>query len=303
MQNDFNAKRESDQQTQDDLITLLNIVTAIDSRMPTDDIADVIIDNCLKHFAASQGAIFLLKKEELFKTFIRRFSTAAEGFEYHLSSRLSGWILKNKTACICNNPDSDELLKGVNLSGLGIRSILAAPLITAKGITGFLAMFNKKKLGGFTDRDKKFLSIVGTHTATVIERAQLEEYQRERNQAREMQKRFLPEGHISNPNCDIYGFNSPAKDVSGDYYDYMELSDSNIFISIGDVVGKGLPAALLMSGAQTNLRSQVAISKTIDLAQMASCLNQISLQYGKSDDSFATIITSIFGIFNFVSKE
>jgi len=309
MQEDINQMLPNEAQNQDVMRTLLDISTAIDSMDPIEKITSIIIDKCLAHIRASQGAIFILEEGDRFRTYIRKFSTAIESFEYHLSTRLSGWILKYRKAYLCNNPKSDKMFKGINLSKIGINSILSAPFISPKGIIGMLTIFNKKAPEGFTDEDKKFLAIVGTQTAKVIENARLYEQEKElikiREEiilAKEIQKRFLPSGNIDHPACEIHGYNSPAKDVGGDYYDYTMLDENNIFVSIGDVVGKGIPAALLMAHAQATIRSKLRPPEHIDLLQIAEDLNGGLLQYSLPNDPFAATITTIFGYLNCTSR-
>jgi sigma-B regulation protein RsbU (phosphoserine phosphatase) len=79
--------------------------------------------------------------------------------------------------------------------------------------------------------------------------------ERELEVARKIQRVLLPQNIPSFPGIDISAFSQPAKQVGGDYYDLIELADGKMGIAIGDVSGKGMPAALLMANAQASVRS------------------------------------------------
>lgn len=82
--------------------------------------------------------------------------------------------------------------------------------------------------------------------------------------AREIQLTLLTQGKIEVPGLDLYGVMVPANTVGGDYYDILKLSDSKVVIAIGDVSGKGAPAALLMAYLQASLRALVSEHLPID---------------------------------------
>jgi sigma-B regulation protein RsbU (phosphoserine phosphatase) len=85
-----------------------------------------------------------------------------------------------------------------------------------------------------------------------LERERLEE---ELRLARDIQTRLLPTGAPSVVGFDLAGVSLPARHVGGDYFDYILLDDGRIGLIVADVSGKGVPAALLMSGVRASLRS------------------------------------------------
>ncbi len=80
----------------------------------------------------------------------------------------------------------------------------------------------------------------------------------EARMARNIQLNFLPKSIPEIPGYDIAGKSVPALNVGGDYYDFIPLDDHRIAISLGDVSGNGLPAALVMANLQATIRSQVS---------------------------------------------
>ncbi len=75
--------------------------------------------------------------------------------------------------------------------------------------------------------------------------------------AREIQKELLPDHAPRLESYDIEFFYSPAREIGGDYYDFFELPEKNLGLAVGDVMGKGIPAALTMASLKGNLGAQV----------------------------------------------
>ncbi|MGD0695058.1 MAG: SpoIIE family protein phosphatase [Terriglobia bacterium] len=92
--------------------------------------------------------------------------------------------------------------------------------------------------------------------------------------AREVQSQLFPQEVPEVPGLRLYGACKPARVVSGDYYDFLRLSDSRVDLVVGDISGKGISAALLMASIQSALHSQfyngLAPGKTSDTVSMSS---------------------------------
>jgi sigma-B regulation protein RsbU (phosphoserine phosphatase) len=296
-------------QALDELIALNKISSAVNSLMAVKDITRVIIDNCLTRTQTSQGVVFLIEEEDKSvdkaKTFVREFSRDASQIPFHLSQSLTAWMTENRTLFMSNNPETDSRLKGLHLADIGISSLLSAPLLSHTGLIGWLVLFNKKDAGGFTEGDKRFVGIVVSQTAKVIENARLREQEEQFNivkeemkVARQIQEGFLPKKGLALPDCQICGHNLPARDVGGDFFDIVELDGKRVFISLGDVSGKGMPAALLMANAQAVLRSHLFRKGELKLKEMAGSLNDLIFQFSGPD----RFITTILGHYEYRSR-
>ncbi len=306
MPNSFDQEKDRLKQALDELTALNQIAGAINALMSVEKITQVIVDHCVRKVHASQGAVFLLDEKinkvdggDIFKTFIREFSISAERTPVHLNDSITGWMIKNRTILVSNTPDEDERFRGFKFSPLGVHSILAAPLLSRTGLIGTLAVFNKKDGEGFTDNDKRFLGIVGSQTAKVIENARLHEQEEKLTAIREeirlasfIQQGFLPKEGVTTTAYEVCGFNHPASEVGGDFYDIVKLDDRRVFVSLGDVAGKGIPAALLMSNAQAVLRSQLVKGSEIELEGIADSLNNLICQFSSPEQ----YITVVFGL-------
>src|SRR5689334_3258696 len=93
--------------------------------------------------------------------------------------------------------------------------------------------------------------------------------------AREVQDQLFPRSLPQVPGVEIEAICRAARSVSGDYYDFIQLSPTHLAIAIADISGKGISAALLMASLQAALRSQVLVggSETMSTAELVSRLN------------------------------
>ena len=120
------------------------------------------------------------------------------------------------------------------------------------------------------------------------ERARL---QQELNVAHEIQASFLPEGNPDIPGCDIASFWQAARQVSGDFYDFLPRSDGSWGIVIADVADKGVPAALFMALSRTILRT-VGFNRR-DPGQVLTRVNEI-INIDAESDLFVTVFYAIW---------
>jgi phosphoserine phosphatase RsbU/P len=118
----------------------------------------------------------------------------------------------------------------------------------------------------------------------------LREKKRELDEAREIQHRLLPVDLPDTCGCDVQVFWKPAREVGGDYFDAISLGNSTTALCIGDVAGKGLPAALLMSNMQASVRGLAQGSSSP--ASMCRKLNRLVLTNTRSE----RLTTFFYGI-------
>ena len=149
----------------------------------------------------------------------------------------------------------------------------------------------------FRDPDDNTFSLVSfdevTHALEAQRRALAEKHELERRTARELeiakevQARLFPQRRPLVPTLDYAGICIQARQVGGDYYDFLDLGPQRLGLVIGDVVGKGIAAALLMANLQANLRSQCAIA--VDEPQRILCAVNKLFCENTPDGGFATL--------------
>lgn len=111
--------------------------------------------------------------------------------------------------------------------------------------------------------------------------------------AREVQNQLFPRTAPVLRTLQLTGVCHPARMVSGDYYDFMNLHDSAAAIAIGDVAGKGISAALLMASIQSIMRSQLSSGQCPGVAELVEHLNQ-QLYASTSAEKYATFCFGIY---------
>jgi len=140
-------------------------------------------------------------------------------------------------------------------SGFVTRSILCAPMAFSERVLGAIELINKRGGDGcFAPDDARLLEILASSAALAVANAQLaraqvehERMRRELELAAEIQQGLLPAPRPAP--FPVQAVNLPARSVSGDFFDFLELPDGEIAFCLGDVSGKGMNAALL--GART----------------------------------------------------
>jgi serine phosphatase RsbU (regulator of sigma subunit) len=128
---------------------------------------------------------------------------------------------------------------------------MCAPLWNNKEVIGLIYIDSRQKAGLFTVDDLKLLTHLANVAAIKIENARLfeqavaaERMEQEIQKAAEIQNHLLPAGGPTMAGYEVFGTSQMCRAVGGDYYDYLELDGGRVGIGLGDVAGKGMPAAL-----------------------------------------------------------
>ncbi len=252
-----------------ELSVLNDIATAINSLQPVEQIIEKIIFRCIKHLNVEEGSVGLLEEveeEQKFKTMIRKQDVSKVRLPYRLDNQLTGWMLKNKKPLLVNDLKEDERFKYLENESILFNSLLCVPMMIKGKLIGYLVVFNKKDKSDFTEEDKRLLSIIAVQSAQIIENGRLYEEEKaffslkeEMRLAAEIQQRLMPDKIPEISGYQISAISIPAKEVGGDYYDFFDLEDGRTGVCLGDITGKGITAALLMSNLQAALRSQSLI--------------------------------------------
>ena len=150
----------------------------------------------------------------------------------------------------------------------------------------------KDQLGALGD---SFNSMTSSITNLINEQKQLQRLENEISIAREVQDQLFPRNLPHVAGVEIEAICRAARSVSGDYYDFIQLSPTHVAIAIADISGKGISAALLMASLQAALRSQLLVpgSETLSTAELVARLNT-HLVRNTGDDRFATFLVAVF---------
>ena len=160
--------------------------------------------------------------------------------------------------------EAPELAK-LGESPLATASVIAAPLLYGRQSMGVLALGNGRMGAPFTQSDFVVFKSISEQSAFALYNAIIYSEANEKKRldhdleiARDIQRILLPSESPAMPGFDISGINVPARQVSGDYFDYIKVDEHRLGVAIADVSGKGVPASLIMAICRSVLRSQSA---------------------------------------------
>ena len=164
-----------------------------------------------------------------------------------------------------------------------------------KGLIFLCCRINKMD---FSETDIEFIYSVGSLAIISLENNRLfkealekQKIEEELEIARDIQKNLLPKRIPEYSNFEIAAFNLSSKQVGGDYFDIISLSEKDFLVAIGDVSGKGVPAALLMANLQAFLR--ISSKHGMQLNEATSLINDLITE-NTSDGKFITFFWAIF---------
>jgi sigma-B regulation protein RsbU (phosphoserine phosphatase) len=178
------------------------------------------------------------------------------------------------------------------------RSELAVPLAYKGKVIGVLDLEHTRR-GFFTEEHQRTMSTLAAQIAIALENARLyEEIERQERRlerdlalARELQGRLLPQANPKMAHLDVAAKFVPARAIGGDLYDFIPYSMSRLGIVIGDVSGKGAPAAIYAALVSGIVRSHAPIEP--GSAEMLSAVN-LSLAERRIEAQFVSIIYAVW---------
>jgi serine phosphatase RsbU (regulator of sigma subunit)/pSer/pThr/pTyr-binding forkhead associated (FHA) protein len=180
-----------------------------------------------------------------------------------------------------------------------IRSVMCAPLCTADGKAfGVIQLDTQDRSKKFTEEDLNLLVCVANQAAVALENARYHEEQvarerlkRDLELAYQVQLSFLPRHLPEVPGYEFFAHYEPALQVGGDYYGFVPLTDGRLAITVGDVAGKGIPAALLMAKLSSDTR--FCLLTHSDSAKAVTALNDLLYPYTSPMDRFVTLAMAV----------
>jgi serine phosphatase RsbU (regulator of sigma subunit)/CRP-like cAMP-binding protein len=176
-------------------------------------------------------------------------------------------------------------------------SILAAPICLGTGALGVLTIYRPPSKLPCTPRDAQLLLLLANQAAIAIESARLHRIELDKarldgelHAARQVQESLIPHRAAHIPGFKVAALWRPAHEVSGDFYDFIPLSDHRWGLVIADVSDKGMPAALFMSASRSILRASA--NAELDAAAIIGRANRV-LCADATNGMFVTLFFAI----------
>lgn len=250
---------------------------------------DQILETTMRAINAQRGALFLTnEQEELLPCPVcRQVHTIRDGVlrprqpgEVRISSTVALRVVRNGESVLFQDTDSDqELSVAESVMALKLRSIVCVPLRAKFGILGILYIDSDRPNQAYTEEDMLLATSVGCSAGLALENARMhrqildkQRMEQEIETAWTIQEGFLvKDWPDEDPRYQVHGEMHPAKTVGGDFYDIVQPAPDMVGILIGDVSGKGVPAALTM--AQLLAEFRLCARDSLSPAKVLSALN------------------------------
>ena len=280
------------------LVLLNEIARELTSILNVDELLKRIAELLSRLIDYQMFSILLLDAtgEKLQHRFSQRFQENIQlKHEIPLGRGVVGYAAQHKEAVLVPDVNKDPRYVKANPE---TRSELAVPLVYKDKVIGVLDLEHTRR-GFFTDDHKRTVTTLAAQVAIAIENAQLYEQiarqekrlERDLAMARQLQFRLLPPTLPKLSHLDIAAKFVPARAIGGDLYDFVSYSMSRTAIVIGDVSGKGAPAAIYAALVSGILRSHAPIEP--GPAEMLSAVN-FSLGERRIDGQFVSLIYAVW---------
>ena len=307
------SKKEQHEQAErlstiDKLRKLLDITKTISRSLDLEEVLNLVMDTLSSLVPYDAAGIYLIefstedKSPYIFKSkAIRGYQISFELIEPRLrmGEGFLGTVAQSGKAII--SPDVSKDKRYFAAREL-TRSEMVAPIISNDRVIGVFDL-ESDVLDAYSEDDLAILQLLTSQVAIIIEKVRLHEQVVEKKRieaqleiARKVQLELLPSDDPVVENFDISAYIFPAEEVSGDYYDWVNIFDDQIGIVVADAVGHGIPAALLMAFLRASLRAgiQVGYAPHIAFSKVSNLLRD-----SIDDNQF---ITAIYGILDSTNK-
>ncbi len=277
---------------------LYRVSQSFNSSLNLDDVLNRVIDEVINTTHAERGFLMLTDPSGglVFH--------AARGIDHgtiHAPASQVSWgvieqvAIKGLPLLTHNAQDDTRLNEHASVFLLGLRAVLCVPLLYNQQTIGVIYVDNRIQSGVFTPADLDMLNSIAASAAVAIENARL--YQvavekgrldRELQLARNVQTSLLPAAPPTVSGWDFAARWTPAREVAGDFYDFLQITPHCLGLIIADVSDKGMPAALYMALTRSLVRASTRYAST-----PAEAIAQAN-QFICGDSAYGMFVTLFF---------
>jgi phosphoserine phosphatase RsbU/P len=291
------------------MAAIMNGLRALGSGRVLDEVLTLVIDSALDVTRAERGFVMLANPDgELeFKIARGRGRITLPGTSFATSAKIPREVFLTGASRIVG-----DLMEGT-LAGahdgtiaVGIRHVLCVPLRvsplgpgTEHRVIGVLYLDGRERSTMTARTTLASLEAFATQAALAIESARLyaesaekARIDRDLRVAAEIQRALLPEPNYRTDTIDLAAASIPCRTVGGDFFDYLDVPEERVGFALGDVAGKGPPAALLAAVVQSNFVAQAQV--TSDPAETMARINRALLRR-TIEARFATMFYGAIG--------
>ena len=267
---------------------IMEIARALGGQLEVDAVLPKLLGTLFNIFPLADQGFVLLKDSDSNKLKVK--ATQARGGRQAdavaVSMTVVRYVMKTGESILSANiTDDSRFKKSTSLARMGVRSMMCVPLLNEEEEPlGVIQIVSRSETQSFDDDDLDLLESLSMQASLAIQNARLHEESLERRAierdmefARQVQLGFLPKSRPKLPGYIFGDYYEAAQSVGGDYFDYIPLPDGRLAITIGDVAGKGMPAALLMARLYSSTRLQLLTSPN-----PATAINRLNAEIASS---------------------
>ncbi len=266
------------------LQVLNEVHQALARAIELDALFELILDRVFDHLQPEQGAVFLTDDQGSYSCAASR-SVTGTGDCFVFSRSLAREVVEKGMAALVLDMAEDARFKEArSLLGVGVRSLMAAPLADPEGAIGLIVLCSKAAIRRFNEDDLALLVSLASVAVLRIRNVALAEEAAERRRlaeevalARRIQVALLPERLPEVVGWELHGGNVPSRGVSGDYYEVTSrCADRECVLHVIDVSGKGVAASLLTASVEA--LSVAPIEDGLDPAEIYTRVSRLLFQ-------------------------
>lgn len=243
--------------------TLFQVISKISTILDLQTLLNELLSVIFEVLPADRGSILLYDESNRRLRTVASRSRRPGNAKVKISKTIVKEVLRTKDSLLTADAQRDQRLDmAMSIVDENIRSALCVPLVRQERILGIVFLDTFEAGRQFNRDDCEMLTAIAMQASMALENARLikemgdrERIRHELDLASMIQKQLLPKKLPRSQFIEVYGKMIPAKEMSGDYFDFMDHDgQGNFHICIGDVSGKGLPAGLVMIMARSYFR-------------------------------------------------
>jgi serine phosphatase RsbU (regulator of sigma subunit) len=297
----INAQHFLDTQPAERLRALLEISTALSRTLDLAPLLAQVADTLFGVFRQADRCFIIFQDETPHRRLIPTVAKARRAGmeEARFSKTIVRKAIDELQSYLSEDASSDASLgPAASIAEFKIRSVMCVPLATAEGKRlGAIQLDTQDRAKKFSVEDLNLLTIVANLATVAVEKARMheailaqEKAQKEIELARSVQLGFLPRCEPEVAGYEFFSHYSPAQTVGGDYYDFIHMPGGKVAVVVGDVAGKGVPAALLVAKLSSEVR--FCLLTEPEPARAITLLNDQMIRGGLGD-RFVTLAAAV----------
>ncbi len=283
------------------LKALIEIGQNLGTALSVDEVLPKLLDSLFKVFVQADRGFVVLRDRETGRLVPKavKYRKMDDQQAIRLSRTIIGNVISGKEAILSADAATDSRFDlADSIVDFHIRSMMCAPLVGGSGeALGVIQIDTLDQRSRFSRDDLDVLASVACQAAVTLENAQLHEtavreqvLERDLALAHTVQRGFLPAHSPAIPGYQFFSFYQAARQIGGDYYDYVLLPGDRVAVVVADVSGKGIAASLLMAKFSAEARFCLAAEPVP--AQAVGRLNRVFCGSGW-EDRFVTLVLCV----------